>query len=194
MFRRHNKLSLGNRVREFLWPRSGWRRSSEYLFHRVARLPGTPYSIAAGVACGVAISFTPFVGLHFILGGLWAWTIRANIVASAIGTAAGNPWTFPFIWLWLYELGTALGVGGEGDGGGAVDFAALFGEMMQALLRFDMAYLLETAWPVWWPMFVASIPTAVVAWIAFYLPLKWTVEKYQVRRRRRNDKEDRKKA
>jgi len=192
MFRRFHKPSLVNRLRDFLWPRSGWRRSSEYLFHRVARLPGSPYSIAAGFACGAAVSFTPFVGLHFILGGLWAWAIRANIFASAIGTAVGNPWTFPFIWLWLYELGTAMGAGS--GGAEAVDFATLFGEILQAFLRLDMAYLMETAWPVWRPMFIASIPTAAVTWIAFYLPLKWTVEKYQVRRRRAREKKAGKKS
>ena len=33
-----------------------------YLVKRVTRLSGTPHSIAAGAACGVAISFTPFLG------------------------------------------------------------------------------------------------------------------------------------
>jgi uncharacterized protein (DUF2062 family) len=37
-----------------------------------------------------------------------AFLLRANVVASAIGTLIGNPLTFPFIWLSSYKLGTAL--------------------------------------------------------------------------------------
>ena len=69
---------------------------------RLKRLQGTPYSIATGFACGVAISFTPFIGFHMILAALTAWLIRGNIIASAIGTIVGNPWTFPFIWLAVF--------------------------------------------------------------------------------------------
>ena len=91
MFKRREKISVFSRVGDFFWPQSGWKRSSHYLFHRLARLPGTPYSIAAGFACGAAVSFTPFVGLHFVLGGVFAYIIRGNILSSAIGTAVGNP-------------------------------------------------------------------------------------------------------
>ena len=184
MFRRLEKLSLGRRLREFFWPHAGWRRSSEYLYHRLARLPGSPYSIAAGFACGAAVSFTPFVGLHFILGAVWAWAIRANVVAGLIGTAIGNPWTFPFIWFWLNKLGLAM-LGAASPAGQKVDFAGLFGAILNASLRLDVGYLMETAWPVLWPMFIAGIPTAMVVWVAVYLPLKWSVEKHQVRRRQR---------
>ena len=67
MFQRRNKLSLVQMARNFLWPRIGWHRSTKYVMHRVSRLRGTPYALAAGFACGAAISFTPFVGLHFLL-------------------------------------------------------------------------------------------------------------------------------
>ena len=43
-----------------------------------------------------------------------AYIVRANIVAAAIGTVAGNPWTFPFIWLWTYWLGRKI-LGGWGN-------------------------------------------------------------------------------
>lgn len=182
MFKRRHNITPAQRLREFVWPRAGWHRTTKYVFHRVARLPGTPYSIAAGFACGAAISFTPFVGLHFVLSGLLAWGIRANIVASAIGTVVGNPWTFPFIWIWIYELGTWLGVDANSHASATFDFAALFADMLEAALRFDLAYLWEKAIPTWWPMLVGSIPTAIVVWFAFYLPLKPLVAAYQIRR------------
>ena len=194
MFRRRNKISWGARLRDFAWPRSGWKRSTEYLRHRIFRLPGTPYSIAAGIACGAAASFTPFVGFHFVLAALLAWLLRANIVASAVGTAVGNPWTFPFIWVWLYELGTWTGVGGAAVAED-LDFTGLFAAILQALLRFDVIYLFETAWPVMAPMLVGSIPTAIVVWFAFYLPTKPMIASYHHRRfmrRRRRSREAKK--
>ncbi|MDP6883758.1 MAG: DUF2062 domain-containing protein [Rhodospirillales bacterium] len=177
MFGRRNKISWSVRLREFVWPRSGWRRSTEYLRHRVFRLPGTPYALAAGAACGAAISFTPFVGFHFVLAALLAWLLRANIVASAVGTAVGNPWTFPFIWLWVYEFGTWMGVG-DASSAADVDFTTMFAAILQALLRFDMMYLLKTAWPVMAPMLAGSIPTALVVWFSFYLAMKPMIASY----------------
>ena len=53
--------------------------------HRIKRLPGTPQSIAAGVACGVAASFTPFIGLHFVLAALFAWLV------GGVGYISGLP-------------------------------------------------------------------------------------------------------
>lgn len=157
----------------------GWSRTGNYWAHRVSRLPGSVYSIAGGFACGAAISFTPFVGLHFILGGLLAWLMRANILASAIGTAVGNPWTFPFIWVWIYNLGAWMGFGGEGAHDGELDFAALFGHVGEAVLKFDVSYLAETAWPVFGPMLIGSVPTAIVTWFLFYYLVKYIITSYR---------------
>lgn len=185
-------MSVPERLREFLWPRSGWERSAKYVFHRVARLPGTPHAIAGGFACGAAVSFTPFVGLHIVLAALLAWSIRANIISSAIGTVVGNPWTFPFIWVWIYELGHWMGVGTGGHASENLDFISLFGKMLEAVLRLDAGYLFETAWPVFFlPMLAGGIPTALVMWIAFYVPLKPVVESYQRRRRARRERRQR---
>ena len=182
MFRRSKQLSIGRKVLGIFWPAMGWRRSIKYTLYRLARLPGTAYSIAGGFACGAAISFTPFVGLHFVISAIVAWIIRANILASVIGTAVGNPWTFPFIWTWLYQTGTWIVTGGEPEQAGVPDFGEFFGNMLEAFLNFDGQYLLETAGPVFWPMLVSSIPTGFVVWWVFYLPLKYIVQSYQDRR------------
>ena len=192
MFGRRNKILWGARLRNFVWPRSGWQRSSAYLRHRVFRLPGTPYAIAAGFACGAAISFTPFVGFHFVLSAVLAWLLRANIIASTVSTAVGNPWTFPFIWVWIYELGTWMGAGGA-SGAGDHDFTGLFPAILNALLRFDMIYLFETAWPIMMPMLAGSVPTAIVVWFVSYLLIKPMIVTYHHRRlmkqRRRGPRE-----
>jgi uncharacterized protein (DUF2062 family) len=86
----------------------GWRRLGLYLLKRLTRLSGTPQGIACGFACGAAISFTPFIGLHIALSMLLAWLLRGNLIAAAVGTVVGNPWTFPFIWLATYKVGQML--------------------------------------------------------------------------------------
>jgi uncharacterized protein (DUF2062 family) len=157
----------------------GWTRTANYWALRVNRLPGSVYSIAGGFACGAAVSFTPFVGLHFIFGGVLAWTIRGNIIASAFGTAVGNPWTFPFIWFWIYKLGLWMGFGVQGPAQMNFDFAALFGQASEAALKFNHDFLIDTAWPILWPMLMGSIPTAIVMWLFFYYLIKYIINSYR---------------
>ncbi len=185
MFRRRNVPSLGRRVFNAIWPSIGWRRAFAYFWHRVARIPDTSYRIAAGFACGAAISFTPLVGTHFLLSALMAWVLRANVVAALIGTVVGNPWTFPFIWIWIYKVGIWLGAGQLQNGAEDVDFTGLFADMVEAALRFDLHYLVNHVWPVWWPMMVGSVPTLIIVWFAFYFPMNAMVAAYQRQRRQR---------
>ena len=170
MFRRRNPLPIIHRARELLWPRTGWRRASTYIAHRVRRLPGTPYRIAAGFASGAAVSFTPFIGLHFVGAAALAFVLRGNLMASAIGTAIGNPWTFPFIWLWIYSFGQWL-LGGNGSA-----------DLPEHL---SLQYIFEHPLRILWPMCVGGIPTAVVAWFVFFWPARSAVARYQKARRRR---------
>ena len=181
MFPRRDKLSSLKRLREFFWPSAGFKRSSHYVFHRVARIPGSPYSIAAGFACGAAISFTPFIGLHFVLAAILAWALRANFIASAIGTVVGNPWTFPFIWLWIYKAGNLV-LGADPTHPDDMDFGALLFDAMEALWRFDFVALADTSGPVLWTMLVGSLPTGLFVWILFYAVLQPLVGRYQINR------------
>lgn len=171
MFRRRNPQPLWNRAREFLWPRRGWRRATLYIAHRLGRLPGPPYRIAAGFACGAAMSFTPFMGFHFLGAALLSLLVRGNLFASAIGTVVGNPWTFPLIiWPWTYMFGNwLLGVSGSG----------------QLPDNPSMSYIFGDFWKVFWPMTVGGIPTAIVAWFAFFWPVRAIVTQYQHARYRR---------
>lgn len=170
MFRRRRSPHPLRRIREILWPRAGWRRASRYVMHRVSRLPGTPFSIAAGFACGAAMSLTPFVGFHFALAALIAWLIGGNILAAAIGTTVGNPWTFAFIWLWLYQFGNWMLGGGDA------------GSLSQEL---TLGFMWDHPGQVLLPMTLASIPTAAVGWVVAYWPLRRVIERYQAHRRRR---------
>ncbi len=170
MFRRRKKTPLYDRVRGFVWPHIGWRRTGTYMYHRLMRLPGSAHSVAAGFACGVALSFTPFVGFHFVLAALLAWIIGANVIASAVGTIVGNPWTFPIIWLAIYRLGSLI----------------LGWEVAETLPEgFTFTYIVDHPFAVLLPMTVGGIPLSVLAWILAYWPMRNFVAKYKRLRRRR---------
>ena len=168
MFKRRKPLPYHRRLRDLVWPRRGFQRSTKYIAHRLRRLPGTPYRIAAGFASGAAVSFTPFLGLHFVMAALFALALRGSLVASAIGTVVGNPWTFPFIWAWLYSSGHWL----------------LGNDVSDALPHnLSIRYVFDNFWAVLWPMTVSGIPTSIAAWFAFFLPARRMVAEYQRARR-----------
>ena len=168
LFRRRVRLGFFLSVRDLVWPRAGWRRTALYLKHRIARLPGTPHSIAIGLACGVAVSFTPLIGLHFVLAALIAWAVGGNVLASAIGTAIGNPWTFPLIWIGSWILGLDPPVEQPDD--------------------FTLARLRNSTLHVLLPMLVGSVPLVIAAWLASYYPMRLAIDGYQLARRRRMEK------
>ena len=171
LFRRRIPLRWWQRVRNALWPTSGWRRSGKYLWHRLARLKDSPHGIAAGVASGIAISFTPFMGFHLIGAMGLALVTRGNVIAAWIGTLVGNPWTFPLIWLLSYRIGAAI-VGTPLN-------AAAERLSLEALIAHP-AMMIES---LLWPMSVGGVILAVLSWFATYWPLRRALERFQTRRR-----------
>lgn len=192
VFKRRDKPPLLNRLREFFLPRRGWRRGIEYLGHRVRRLPDTPHRIALGCACGVFVSFTPFFGLHFMLAVALARLVRGNVLAGLIGTAAGNPLTFPII------ASISLGIGRRIVGYGATgrDFSRISDAFWQFLIGLWQSLLSlvgfgEPQWQkltlfvrdVMWPYFVGGLLPGLVAAIATYYLARPLIAAYQARRR-----------
>lgn len=182
MFRRRARPSIVNMVKWFFWPERGWNRAGRYVWHRLHRLPGTPHSIAAGLACGGAMSVTPLIGVHFFLAALLAWLMRGNVVGSAFGTLIGNPWTFPVIWVSTYYLGQFILGQGLPTGEMTVNFADMFSGLIRSMIEADGALFMDKVWPIWWPMIVGSIPSALMTWIVMYTVFFRLVEAYQKRR------------
>ena len=192
MFRRRKPLSTINQMRSVLWPTRGFRRLFSYLFQRIIRLPGTPASIAIGFASGVAASFTPFLGFHFIIGGALAMLFRGNVLASAIGTFFGNPWTFILIWLADYEIGLSV-IHSLGYG---ADLRVLsieeLGEVMGHVMQF-MSFSGKIAWAdlavdfeqVFTPMLIGGIVLGSVAWVVSFLLTLWAVKGWRAHREKR---------
>lgn len=185
MFRRRVPRSFLERFRNLLWPRAGWPRTGQYLWHRIARLPGSPSDLAAGFACGAAMSMTPFVGLHFVLSLMLAYALRCNLVASAIGTALGNPWTFPFIWLGTFQLGEWMVGADFAQRPENLQFAAFFERLFGAVIRGDFQQVLDAFLPILAPMILGSIPLGLVVWFATYWLFRGMIGGYQARRAKR---------
>lgn len=171
LFRRRERPGWSERLRHSVWPRRGWGRSSRYVVYRLWRLRATPHAIALGCACGVFVSFLPFIGAHFVSAALMAWILRASLIASAFGTFIGNPITFPFIWIATYELGNwVLGQRAVKD---EIDLSA---GIFQSSL--------DKLWPLITPMTIGGIPLGLLtAAISYYL-VRNAVEAYQAKRRR----------
>jgi uncharacterized protein len=192
IFKRRDKPPLLSRIRHAFVPRTGWRRGIEYLGHRVRRLPDTPHRIALGASCGVLASFTPFFGLHFILAALLAKLVRGNFLASLIGTAVGNPLTFPFI------ASLSLGIGRRILGYGATgrDFSRITDAFEQFFVGLWEAFasIFGHGSPHWgkltlfvrdvmWPYFVGGVGPGLVAAAATYFLARPVIAAYQARRR-----------
>jgi uncharacterized protein len=177
MFQRRNPRPRLKKLREALWPSMGLKRLSAYYKHRMGRLPGTPYYIAAGFATGAAVSFTPFVGGHIALGFALCWMLRASFIAMVLGTLlGGNPWTFPLIWIGTYKLGNMML--------GRTPEAADTGS---ALSRpdFTLSHLLEKPLDLLLPMTVGSLPLAALAWVVSFLATCQIIREYKEARRQR---------
>jgi uncharacterized protein (DUF2062 family) len=173
LFRRRKPADFSERIRAIFWPRRSFFRSLQYLVKRTLRLHATPHAIAAGIAAGVFVSFTPFLGFHFILAAIVAYLIGGNVVASAFGTAIGNPLTFPFIWATTFEAGRFLLTG---------SFSGHFKQMnVGAMLRHaDFADL----WgPLLKPMTIGAIPVGLAFALGFYFLTRLTAWEFRERRR-----------
>ncbi|WP_113140834.1 DUF2062 domain-containing protein [Rhizobium sp. CECT 9324] len=173
LFRRRRPLPLIQRLRDFFWPRKGFMRSLHYVRKRILRLTATPHAVAAGVAAGVISSWTPFMGLHIVLALAIAYVVAGNLAAAALGTAFGNPLTFPLIWASTWEVGEVI-LGRDGPGKAAPL------DLHRLLHSFDLTHLWE---PVLKPMLIGAIPLAAVSAIVIYGATYWAVHGFQVRRR-----------
>lgn len=103
LFKRKNKQSLWFKLQNLVWPKMGWRRTFHYIKHRVLRIPHSTRDIAMGLAAGCVVSWTPTWGLQILQCFVFCKIFRANFPASVIGTAFGNPWTFPIL-IWISHL------------------------------------------------------------------------------------------
>ncbi len=184
LFRRRKNLGFWGRIKSFVWPRKSAWRSVRYYTKRVLRLTATPHAVAAGVAAGVFASFLPYIGFHFFIAAILAWCLRGNLVASALGTAIGNPITFPFIWAATLAIGRFILYGRHPE-----NVVPL--QLGRALSELEFAHVWE---PLLLPMTLGGIPLGGAFALGFYIMTRWATAAFQEARRKRLADNARRKA
>ena len=175
LFRRRYPARLSEKMRELFWPRKGLTRPARYFAKRVMRLGSSPYSVAVGVAVGVAAAWTPVLGFHILLALFLSYFVGGNLVAAALGTAFANPLTLPFIWASSWEAGNWL----LGNDAAAADHSVNLTKLFEHL---DLSQL----WgPVLKPMLLGCLPLAAATGVLFYILTFIAVRGFQLRRRER---------
>ena len=127
-------------------------RFISYYKLKLARLPASPHAIASGFACGSMVSFTPLLGLHFLLAIVFAYIIRGNYVAALLGTIVGNPITFPFIWGLIYKVGAFV--------------TSTKQKELNHEINFDM--IMTQTYEIFLPMLLGGAILAIPVWLLTY--------------------------
>ncbi len=91
-----------------------WKRRWKVLVLDLLGREESAERVAAAIALGIGIGFSPFLGLHFVMALGLALLFRLNKIDTVLGTFAGNPWT----WTPVFPIGYRLGrwILGRGHG------------------------------------------------------------------------------
>jgi uncharacterized protein (DUF2062 family) len=129
----------------------------------------TPERTAAAFALGVFFGFSPFLGLHTLLGIVFAFMFNLNRVAVLLGVYSNLPWFLgPY-----YVVTTMMGARLMGD-----PMPRGFGMRLAAL--FELSLFGPEFWeqlgvvlrPLAWPYLIGStIGALVLAAVSYYLAL-----------------------
>lgn len=180
VFKRRDRLSWFAWAREFVYPAGGFKRATQYLMHRMRRLPDEPHRIARGVFAGTFVNFPPIFGIQFLTAALFAFIIRGNILAALLCTLLSNPITTPLIaWVSLAMGHWMLGIEKP------LDIVTIFSAFAnagselwrnaKALFNDDVPHwdnLAEFWRTIYLPYLVGSIlPGLVVSLLAYYVTI-----------------------
>jgi hypothetical protein len=123
----------------------------------------TPRRTAAAYALGVFFGFSPFLGLHTVLGLAFAFALNLNRVAVLLGIYSNLPWLVPAYYT-VATIGGALLLGAETPPG-------LRKEFTNALTGYSWAQFqafLGTLSPLFWSYTIGSTIGAVLLAAAAY--------------------------
>lgn len=193
MFKRRKPRTILRQLREMVYPSGGFKRATQYMLHRMRRLPDEPHRIARGVFAGIFVNFPPIFGFQFAGAALIAWGLRGNILAALLCTFLSNPLTTPLIAVGSLELGHwMLGIKAPMDFLDIVrHFSDAGGEIwhnIRAIFTHDQArwgHLREFFWLIYWPYFIGSLIPGLVFSVAGYWLTVPLVEAYQKLRARK---------
>ena len=173
-FRRRTPLKFSDRLSNTLIPRKGFRRVLGYYRLRVMRLGGSPHAVAAGLAVGVIIAWTPFLGLHIALAMPLAYLFGGSMIAAALGTTFANPLTLPLMWPLTWKIGEVM-LGERASGHDNLDLSALFAHL-------DFSQLWR---PILEPMLIGSLPPGLLSGLLVYAISYFGIRSFRDRRLQR---------
>lgn len=125
----------------------------------------TPERTAAAFALGVFFGFSPFLGLHTVLGVAFAFLLNLNRVAVLLGIYSNLPWIIaPY---YAFVTMTALRVTGRRPPPGLAGRLSSLFELSLLGGRFwhDLAVILR---PLLWPYTVGSFIGALLLGVLSY--------------------------
>ena len=138
------------------------KRASLFYFLKLVRVKDSQDKLAIGFACGSMVSFSPFIGFHFLLAVIFAYIFRGNIVASLIGTFIGNPFTFPFIWIFIYKIGNIF-----------------FKNDQNSSIEFTFQSLYDQGYDILIPMLIGSLIVSIPVWFISYFTVKFLLSSFK---------------
>jgi uncharacterized protein (DUF2062 family) len=135
------------------------RRWLEQLLHT----HDTPQRTAAAFAMGVFFGFSPFLGLHTILGLACAFALNLNRVAVLLGIYSNLPWILPAYYTVTTMLGAAI-LRVQLPPGLLTELSAALSDASWA----DFRALARTLAPLLWAFVLGSTLGAVALALAAY--------------------------
>jgi uncharacterized protein (DUF2062 family) len=151
------------------------RRWLDELLH----IDDTPRRTAAAFALGVFFGFSPFLGLHTLLGVAFAFLLNLNRVAVLLGVYSNLPWIigpyYVFTTMWAGAI-----TGNRVPPRFATQFGALFEHsLLQSEFWYQLGILLR---PLLLPYTVGSMLGAIVlAALAYPLALAFVTSRRRIR-------------
>src|SRR5690606_16688698 len=169
--------------------RNGESRTGEWGMHRgwseVLRLETTPHAVGLGLATGVFVAFLPVLGVQMLVAVAIAWAGRANVGAAVLGTWAGNPLTWPAMWIGSYLLGLML-LGETGPMTAEELQRTLTSVAEASTFRLDPLSMMNAAgkllWPILKPLFVGGLVLGWISGAALYFIGRRAAEAFCTRR------------
>src|SRR4029450_8279792 len=85
-----------------------WSSDTRRWFDQLLHTHDTPKRTALAYAVGVFFGFSPFLGLHTILGLVVAFAFNLNRVAVLLGVYSNLAWLLPAYYTWATMLGATI--------------------------------------------------------------------------------------
>jgi uncharacterized protein (DUF2062 family) len=127
----------------------------------------TPHRTAAAYALGVFFGFSPFLGLHTVLGLAFAFALNLNRVAVLLGVYSNLPWILPAYYT-LTTLGGAAVLGVQVPPGLLRDLTSAVADASWT----DFRILAGTLAPLAWAYLLGStVGALILAGIAYRVAL-----------------------